>query len=545
MSPVSSLSITVPQQVIHSSSRFASNGNRYFDPHGIELQDIEQTDGDVNKASGLQYDPYREQTHELDTSMRRRRPSVSTQHTNSSVALMYGSEANPHEFPEGGKEANLVLLGSFLGLVADFGVPNALGAIESYVSSNQLKDVSKADIGWVFSLHLGVMYLGGVFFGELFDTFGAKKPLIGGTVLMCAGLFCTAECKTLYQFVLSFSILTAIGTSVAMSPLIGALSHWYLKKRAMACSIATIGGLVGGSCFAIMLQQLYDKIGYKNAIRVLSCICFFCMSCAIVLVRERKVRTGEVGGQSGAPTRTGSVSINEMESIEEEEEEEIAIVHEEGIDHTAWSKVLGFLKGALDFSVLKDMKFVSLTWGVFLAEVVSMTTLTYLGSYALEYDVSETSSYLLLTIINVCGIPSRLLSGIFADKYGRFNMMMVSSTFTTIFIFGLWYPAKSATLLYVFGVMFGLSSSAVISLIPACTGQICSSERFGKVYGTLYFFLGILTILGMYFATLVIASGTKSNYSNFVLFEGALSATSIIVWIWAKYSAVGWKWCKF
>ncbi|CAD1808970.1 Major Facilitator Superfamily protein [Candida parapsilosis] len=541
MTSISSLSITVPQQVIHSSSHHSPNESRFIDVHDIELQDVGQAYADANKASGSQYDSYHQQTHQLGTSMRRRRFSNATNITNNSVALMYGSEANPNEFPEGGRDAYLVLVGSFIGLVADFGIPNALGAIESYVSANQLKDVSKADVGWVFSLHLGVMYLGGVVFGELFDMYGAKKPLIAGTILMCAGLFCTAECTKLYQFVLSFSVLTAIGTSVAMSPLIGALSHWYLKRRAMACSIATIGGLVGGSCFAIMLQQLYDKVGYKNAIRVLSCICFFCMSCAILLVRERKVRTSEnsMGNVASNGSARGSTDM------ESEEEEEIAVVHEEGIDQHAWSKITGFFKGALDFSVLKDMKFVSLTWGVFLAEVVSMTTLTYLGSYALEYGVSDTSSYLLLTIINVCGIPSRLLSGIFADIYGRFNMMMISSTFTTIFIFGLWYPAKSASLLYAFGVMFGISSSAVISLIPACTGQICSSERFGKVYGTLYFFLGVLTILGMYFATLVIAGGSKSNYSNFVLFEGALSTASILVWIWAKYSAVGWKWCKF
>ncbi|KAI5949989.1 hypothetical protein KGF57_004499 [Candida theae] len=492
---MSSSNVAFPQQVVGSISQNGEVGNEYYDLNGIELQTIGQSHAGSGKGtgSGLDTNDYNEQTHQMGAEIRRRRYSNATDVTNESVALMYGSETNPLDFPEGGKEANLVLLGSFLGLVADFGIPNALGAIESYVSTNQLKNVTKADVGWVFSLHLGVMYLGGVIFGELFDTYGAKKPLIAGTILMCAGLFCTAECQELYQFVLSFSVLTAIGTSVAMSPLIGALSHWYLKKRAMACSIATIGGLMGGSCFAIMLQQLYDRIGYKNAIRVLS------------------------------------LATDPAE-------------HHEGIDQHIWSKVARFIKGALDFSVLKDMKFISLTWGVFLAEVVSMTTLTYLGSYALEYNVSETSSYLLLTVINVCGIPSRLLSGLFADKYGRFNMMMISSTLTTVFILGLWYPAKSVSLLYAFGVLFGISSSAVISLIPACTGQICSSERFGKVYGTMYFFLGILTILGMYFATLVIAGGSKRNYSNFVLFEGALSATSIAVWIWAKYSAVGWKW---
>lgn len=429
-----------------------------------------------------------------------------------SRALMYGSEKDHSSFPDGGTQANLVLLGSFIGLIADFGIANSLGAIESYVSSHQLKDISKSQVGWVFSLHLGCMYWFGVFFGEFFDKFGAKRPLIAGNFFMCLGLLCTAESRSLYQFILSFSIVTAIGTSLAMSPLIGVLSHWFLKKRAIACSVATIGGLVGSSCFTIMLQQLYGAIGFKNAIRILACICFLLMAVSTILVKERKV-------------------ANESEGLEEK----LSIV----------TRAVQFFQGALDFSALKDMKFVSLCFAIFLSEVISMTTLTYLASYALTYNIDETKSYLMLTLVNVCGIPSRLLSGLLADKYGRFNVMCLSATLTTVFIFGLWYPANNMALLFAFSILFGISSSAVISLIPACTGQICSAERFGKVYGTLYFFLGFLTILGMYLATLVIAEGTQESYSHFVLFEGALSALSIVVWIWARFSAVGWKWCKF
>ena len=82
------------------------------------------------------------------------------------------------------------------------------------------------------------------------------------------------------------------------------------------------------------------------------------------------------------------------------------------------------------------MKFVSLCFAIFLSEVISMTTLTYLASYALTYNIDETKSYLMLTLVNVCGIPSRLLSGLLADKYGRFNVMCLSATLTTVFIFG-------------------------------------------------------------------------------------------------------------
>ena len=173
-----------------------------------------------------------------------------------------------------------------------------------------------------------------------------------------------------------------------------------------------------------------------------------------------------------------------------------------------------------------------------------MTTLTYLASYALTYNIDETKSYLMLTLVNVCGIPSRLLSGLLADKYGRFNVMCLSATLTTVFIFGLWYPANNMALLFAFSILFGISSSAVISLIPAYWDKFVLLRDLVKFMAHCTF-LGVLTILGMYLATLVIAEGTQESYSHFVLFEGALSALSIVVWIWARFSAVGWKWCKF
>lgn len=175
-----------------------------------------------------------------------------------------------------------------------------------------------------------------------------------------------------------------------------------------------------------------------------------------------------------------------------------------------------------------------------------MTTLTFLSSYALEFGVGDSQAYLLLTIVNVCGIPSRFVLGILADKFGRFNVMLGTSIAMTIVIWGLWLPAKGHMgLLYAFGVLFGISSSAVILLIPACAGQICSADNFGKTYGTLYFFLGFLTILGMYWASLVISDGTQTNYTNFVYYEGALAAAGICVWLVARWSAVGFKLCKF
>lgn len=446
--------------------------------------------------------------------------------------LMFGSEKNPNSFPDGGTKANLVLLGSFIGLIADFGIPTSMGALESYVSLHQLSDQKQTTVSWIFSLHLGVMFFCGVFFGEFFDKYGSRKPLMISTICMTIGLVLTAQSTALWHFILSYSILTAVGTSMGMVPLIGSLSHWFLKKRGVACSIGTIGGLIGGAVFPIMLQTLYTQVGFQWAVRILALICCICMSISIFLVKERVDKT--------------STADFELTNDETDQFVELADISSTRNQENILNSCYKFLHNCLDLSLVKDSRFVFLTLAVAGAELISLTTLTFITSYALNVGVSNSQAYLLITVINVTGIPSRLISGYLADKYGRFNVMIVTSAMTTIVIFALWLPAKSdVSTLFAFAALFGVSTSAVISLIPACTGQICSVDKFGKVYGTLYFFLCFLTILGMLIASLVINRGTYIDYRNFILYQGSLSFGSVLLWLVARYTAVGWRWCKF
>lgn len=457
---------------------------------------------------------------------------------------MYSLELNPQDFPDGGFDAYLVLFGSFCGLIADFGIPNSLGAIEAYLSKNQLSKESLTSISWVFSLHLAVMYLGGGLFGDLFDRYGARKLLIAGTLCTCAGLVATAQLKELYQFILSFGILTAIGTSLAMSPLIGALSHWFLKKRGMACSVATVGGLVGASAFVLMLQKLYEVIGFKWAMRVFALVCFFCMSISIVLVRERTPQQGLHATSDQESVDSRAIETGASVMFVETEGQPLGVMGASvaSIHETSPLKFLLFL----DFSLFRDIRFVSLIVGVFLSEMMSMTILTYLASCALLFGVPQQKSYLLITVVNLFGIPSRIITGVIADKYGRFNVMVLTSLFSLVFILGIFLPAKGRLpILYAFAALFGCSNSAVLSLIGACVGQICPAVQFGKYYGLLYFCLAFLNLVGIYLTILVIGPGSQHNYQMWIIMQGSLALASVAAWIWARYNNVGFRMCKF
>ncbi|KAJ5615957.1 hypothetical protein N7537_001071 [Penicillium hordei] len=82
-------------------------------------------------------------------------------------------------------------------------------------------------------------------------------------------------------------------------------------------------------------------------------------------------------------------------------------------------------------------------------------------------------------------IPLTYLSS-YAQRFGRFNVMIIATFICSVFTFALWLPSASnqaATL--AFTVLFGFWSGTVVSLSLVCVAQISKTEDFGKRYGTL------------------------------------------------------------
>ncbi|KAL3231657.1 hypothetical protein RNJ44_00192 [Nakaseomyces bracarensis] len=126
---------------------------------------------------------------------------------------LYGLD-NDKEFPDGGLRAWSVVFGSFMGLIPVFGVINSLGAIESYISTHQLVNVSSSTTSWIFSIYLTMSFLTCIFAGGYFDRNGSMDLMIVGTCFYVGGIFGMADCKEIYQFILSFSILCGTGTGI-------------------------------------------------------------------------------------------------------------------------------------------------------------------------------------------------------------------------------------------------------------------------------------------------------------------------------------------
>src|SRR5947199_338927 len=93
-------------------------------------------------------------------------------------------------------------------------------------------------------------------------------------------------------------------------------------------------------------------------------------------------------------------------------------------------------------------------------------------------------------------IFGRILPGWAADKFGRFNVMLITVILSVIIVLGLWIPSHSNAPIIVFSALFGLTSGAFVSLIPALVAHISDIRQIGVRVGTMFFVASFATLTG-------------------------------------------------
>ncbi|QEU58545.1 Mch4 [Kluyveromyces lactis] len=414
------------------------------------------------------------------------------------------------KFPDGGLKAWLVVFGSFIGLIPVFGLVNSIGAIESYISINQLAGVSSSVISWIFSLYLCTTFTSCILAGGYFDRNGSRDPMIFGMIMFTGGLIATANCTTVWQFILAFSVVVGFASGILMIPLVSVVATFFIKKRAIATSIATTGGSIGGIVFPILLRKLYTKVGFQWALRILALICAVCLIFATVMVKEREKPETE-------PFK------NKKEMIK-------------------W-----YYDSSLNWRYFLEPKYLFATLGASLAESSLTASSTFIASYALVQGNTQTVSYTLITTTNAVGVLGRYIPGYIADRYmGRFNVMIITVFMAALFNFTMWLPFGSSTpVLWAYSMLYGFSTGSILSLTPVCIGQISKTTDFGKRYSTAYFQQALITLPVMPICGALIGDRSIEGFNHFIIFVSVLMLCGSICYVISRYLSVGAKLVKF
>ncbi|KAG0684630.1 hypothetical protein C6P40_001628 [Pichia californica] len=408
-------------------------------------------------------------------------------------------------FPDGGLQAWIVVIGSCFGLMTVFGIMDTMSSIQLYIIKHQLADVKISSVSWVFSLYMFTNLSLGVIAGPIFDIYGIRTILLVGMILNCGGLYAVAFSTELWHFVLSFGVCTGIGSGLMLTPLVGVVSHWFLKKRGLANGVSECGS-ISGVFFPIMLRSLYPTIGYTKTMVILASVCVFLCILTLLMVKDRS-----------------------------------DILNADSLDRTKRERLIDAYKHMVNFKNFKEKGYAFLVLSMFFNEFSIILVITYISSYASARGLSESTAYLVVTVMNAFGILGKIIPTFMSDIMGRFNVMILIAIIMVISLFAIWLPYYNVVGFYVFSGFYGFAFGAAYALTPVLIAQISHTKEFGSRYATAYFIVAFGNLISMPIGSQFINEETVTNYNHMIIFAGSTMVFATIFFIISRVSIAGWK----
>lgn len=270
------------------------------------------------------------------------------------------------------------------------------------------------------------------------------------------------------------------------------MGHFFKKRRGLATGVASTGGSIGGVVFPLMLTELFDRVGWAWAIRVLALISFVLCSISNFLIRSR------------LPAAPG------------------ARVHP-------------------DFNIFLNVTFSLTTLGIFLLEFALFIPMTYITSYMLAGGFDRSFSFQIMAILNAGSVFGRALAGHWGDKFGAFNSNIGAVLLSIFASLVVWLPfGKTTPGIVVFAVLIGFASGNNISISPVCIGKLCKTQHYGRYYATSYTVVAVACLISIPVGGEILAAA-DGEYWGLIVFTGVMYVASFFALMAAKISVVGWK----
>ncbi|KID82968.1 Major facilitator superfamily domain, general substrate transporter [Metarhizium guizhouense ARSEF 977] len=336
------------------------------------------------------------------------------------------------DFPDGGLEAWLVVLGAWCVSFCSYGWINSVGTFQEYYQTGPLKEYTASQIAWIPSMQIFLMSFLSPFTGRIFDNHGPRSLLLVGSFLHVFGLMMASLSSEYYQFMLSQGLCSAIGVSASFLAAIGSVSGWFKKRRGTAFGIFATGSSLGGVVFPIMLSNLIKTVGYGWAMRSAAFIIL-----ALLIVANLTIKARHVNGRQA-------------------------------------------LSKELLARPFHEKTFLLLLIGLSLVPFGLYTPINFIPTVAKAEGMRDSLAQNLIAFYNAASLIGRAGSGLLADRFGLFNIFSLSCYGAGIFIMVLWIPGggnDAATV--AFSLLFGLFSGAYIALLGALVARISPIEEVG------------------------------------------------------------------
>ncbi|TCK75293.1 L-lactate MFS transporter [Acidipila rosea] len=181
-------------------------------------------------------------------------------------------------------------------------------------------DWTQAQIGWIFSLAIGILGLSAALFGPWLEREGPRKAMAYAAVLFALGFFVSSvgvRTHQLWLLYLGYGVIGGIGLGLGYIAPVATLIKWFPDRPGLATGMAIMGfggGAMIGSPMAVKLMAFFHTpadLGVSRTMIVMGCFYFFFMLFGALLVRLPRPEWKPEGWT--APTKSsGMVSTHNV-----------------------------------------------------------------------------------------------------------------------------------------------------------------------------------------------------------------------------------------
>lgn len=315
-------------------------------------------------------------------------------------------------------------------IVAQFGISRSLFSLQSVVMV--ISSVISAPI-------LGKMY-------KKYDT-----RLVLGLCTLVTGLqfLGKAAAPNIYVLlVLSFINGVSLTGSTAL-PISTLLTSWFVKKRGLAISIASVGISLGGVMFSPIVEKLISTYGWRVSYGVSGLIILATLPFILAVIRK-------------SPSEKGLKPLGAGEAVAAK------------------------AKGSADGFTMKEASSSPILY-VFLFGIFCLTICTgaslQLAAYLTDIGYSSSTAAKVMSSYMAVGIVSKLVLGQLIDKWGEKKAAVTVCTIGAASYLCL-VGAKNPVMLGLVVLFYGVSTSITSVLPSLITSRIFGTKDYAQIYGT-------------------------------------------------------------
>lgn len=309
--------------------------------------------------------------------------------------------------------------------------------------------VARGDASIPYMLTMAGFAAGNLMIGRWVDRFGITLALIGAAIAFSAG-YALAALSGSIAMLSALQFVVGFGTAACFGPLIADISHWFHRRRGIAVAIAASGNYLSGAVWPMLLAGVLADHGWRAVYLVLAVSSVVLIVPLAMLLRARVPTEAAAAAASAAEARLKRASFSP-----------------------------------------RTLQALLAVAGLGCCMAMAMPQV-HIVSYCTDLGYGPAAGAEMLSLMLLCGVVSRLVSGLLADRLGGVVTLLIGSVLQMIALF-LYLPFDGLASLYVVSAIFGLAQGGIVPSYALIVREYLPAKEAGARVG----FVIMMTIVGM------------------------------------------------